>query len=587
MIEKNFFLSSPRHFIKFFQGYVTSYPIAQGMCRPLLMLTFALNFFLGKLEPAGYHIFNLFFHTLNGILLYILIKTLARGTPRTLCALISMIFIAHPLSTEAVSYISSRSDLLAVFFILSGILFFLNRNRIGLYTCYTLALLTKETALILLPLLAAFVFFTPYTPSIHGDKNRLRTAAISLILITMFYLLYRHIYFGGTPAGRMRPFLSNILLESQVTFFYFKKFFWPTGLNFLHACADILPPYRITDFAAFAALIALFAGALALRKKQPLAGLGIVFVLIALSPKFYASLKVPVAEHHFYTASIGMYIAALPLLMLLYRKIGRYLFYWLASIAIAGAILTVERNHELTNPKITWQKGVKEEPQHIGNWINLGMAYKEEGDYETAQNIFNKALLIRNSDHDWQAGLYYQIAGVYFAKGQFDKTIIFLDKALGANPKPARIFQIYERLGATYREMGNPKTALQYWQKALSFNPYDVSIYQSMAATLIEEREPDLALTLIESTFALNREDFYSYFLLGKIREAKGDLPKAKKCYLEAIALNPSWFYPHYALAIIYHTEHNPAAKTEAQETLKLEPNFVPAQELKKLLQSH
>ena len=584
MIEKNFFLASPRHFIKFFQGYVTSYPVAKGMCRPLLMLTFALNFFLGKLNPLGYHVFNLFFHILNGILFYILMRSLARGAPRALCTLIAMIFLAHPLNTEAVSYVSSRSDLLAVFFMLSGILFLLRHNRCGLFICYALTLLTKETGLIFIPLLAAFIFFVPDAAGIAENKNRLRTTIISLAFITAIYLFYRHLYFGGTPAGHMRPFLANILLEAQVTFFYLKKFLWPTGLNFLHACPEIMPPYQIADFTALAALVGIFLAALGLRKKQPLSGLGIILALIALSPKFYASLKVPAAEHHFYMASLGVYIAVLPLLIRLRNKCGRYLFYWLAGIAAAAAVLTIERNHELTTPKILWQKGVREEPQHIGNWINLGGAYKDDGDYAAAQSIFNKALTVKNSDPDWQAGLYCQIAGVYFAKNQFDQTIIFLNKALDAHPKPARIFQVYERLGAAYREMGNPKKALQYWQKALGFNPYDNSIYQAIAAVLIEEHEPGLALSIVDQAFALNREDFYTYFLLGKIREAEGDLAKAKRCYLEAINLNPAWFYPHFALSMIYYAQGDPAAKTEVEKALKLEPLFKPAQNLKKLL---
>ena len=114
----------------------------------------SLNFFLGKLNPLGYHVFNLFFHILNGILFYILMRSLARGAPRALCTLIAMIFLAHPLNTEAVSYVSSRSDLLAVFFMLSGILFLLRHNRCGLFICYALTLLTKETGLIFIPLLA-------------------------------------------------------------------------------------------------------------------------------------------------------------------------------------------------------------------------------------------------------------------------------------------------------------------------------------------------------------------------------------------------------------------------------------------------
>jgi len=54
MIEENTFLKNPKYFPLFFKGYVTSYPIPKGMCRPLLMLSFAFNYWSGGLNPVGY-----------------------------------------------------------------------------------------------------------------------------------------------------------------------------------------------------------------------------------------------------------------------------------------------------------------------------------------------------------------------------------------------------------------------------------------------------------------------------------------------------------------------------------------------------
>ena len=63
MIEGNLLIKDLRHIPLFFKGYVTSYPIAQGMCRPLLMITFSLNYLIGKLNPQGYHLINIIFHS--------------------------------------------------------------------------------------------------------------------------------------------------------------------------------------------------------------------------------------------------------------------------------------------------------------------------------------------------------------------------------------------------------------------------------------------------------------------------------------------------------------------------------------------
>ncbi|MFH1772005.1 MAG: hypothetical protein ABH872_04240, partial [Candidatus Omnitrophota bacterium] len=56
MIVENLFIKSPDHFNMFFKGFVSSYPLPKGMVRPVLMLTFAFNYFSAKLNPIGYHI---------------------------------------------------------------------------------------------------------------------------------------------------------------------------------------------------------------------------------------------------------------------------------------------------------------------------------------------------------------------------------------------------------------------------------------------------------------------------------------------------------------------------------------------------
>ena len=117
--------------------------------RPVLDITFALNYYLGKLNVFGYHLVNLALHIANGMLLYfILFWTINRinpANPGNLSNTInpinstnpknqinfriplyaSLIFIAHPIQTQAVTYIVSRSSVLATTFYLLALLLFM------------------------------------------------------------------------------------------------------------------------------------------------------------------------------------------------------------------------------------------------------------------------------------------------------------------------------------------------------------------------------------------------------------------------------------------------------------------------------
>ena len=104
------------------------------VCRPLLMLTFTFNYFIGGAQPFTYHIFNILLHITNGLLLYCLIKKLIPEIPGIFNTAICSLFLLHPINTEAVSYISSRSDLMATALILSGFIAYLNkRSLLGFY----------------------------------------------------------------------------------------------------------------------------------------------------------------------------------------------------------------------------------------------------------------------------------------------------------------------------------------------------------------------------------------------------------------------------------------------------------------------
>ncbi len=74
MITGNLLIKNIKYIPAFFKGAVTSYPVLQRMCRPLLMLSFTFNYPSCGLSPVGYHIVNIILHFLNAALIYSLLK---------------------------------------------------------------------------------------------------------------------------------------------------------------------------------------------------------------------------------------------------------------------------------------------------------------------------------------------------------------------------------------------------------------------------------------------------------------------------------------------------------------------------------
>lgn len=217
-------------------------PIAMFF-RPLVNLTFTLNFLLGRLDPAGYLAFNLAVHLLNAVLVAWLARRLA---PKSLWIgpVAGMLFAAAFGSFgEAVIWICGRTDLLLTTCLLAALHSHLSaldharlRDRMATFGWFVLAILTKETAVVVLPALVLLEWLhpSPRTPppelgglgglgGLAGRDALRRYAPFALLLVP--YLVYEwvlqreapamshHVY---GPGGHVLPHMAEYLVRMWV-----------------------------------------------------------------------------------------------------------------------------------------------------------------------------------------------------------------------------------------------------------------------------------------------------------------------------------------------------------------------------------
>ena len=303
-----------------FTNKVTSFPIPLGMWRPLLMLSFAFNYFFSSLNPYSYHLINILLHFLCAVWLYLFLKIFLDGLSFGQRLGLTIIFCLHPINTEAVTYISSRSVTMAGLFILSGLYCYIrwreSQSRhfyLLSLGCYLLALMTKEIALILPMLILAYELAYNKTP--WKEKKSLLLRLLPFALITLGYLVLIRLLFGevfglfgkSKSILAIRPYSSNILTQSAVSFFYLFLFFYPFNLCIDHNFPIILNLKNPLGAIPLALIIILILTALSLRKRRPLIALSILWYFICLLPQFYGRLNVVAAEHHPYLAYFALY----------------------------------------------------------------------------------------------------------------------------------------------------------------------------------------------------------------------------------------------------------------------------------------
>src|SRR3989344_924714 len=129
----------------FSQPYFEDFTKA-GLYRPLTQISFAFNFLFSR-SPFGFHLFNLTLHIANSILAFFVLRRLTNSSQISFVA--GLLFLVLPIHVEAVTSIVGRAELLVFLFSLLTILFWLRDRALISAIMFLLALLSKETAVVL------------------------------------------------------------------------------------------------------------------------------------------------------------------------------------------------------------------------------------------------------------------------------------------------------------------------------------------------------------------------------------------------------------------------------------------------------
>jgi len=192
------YISSPLSTNNVLDFFTSSGGFFAGFYRPLVRLAFFIDYSIYHLNPTGFHITNLLFHIANTIMVFYFTRNLSGS--ETGGGVAASIFAVQPLHTEAVSWISGRSDLIFSFFYLLAFLSFLRcisgkgtkRFYLALSSFFfILSLLSKEAAITLPAILFLAEYFFKRRESGNSRYRVKLWKYIPFVLICMGYLILK------------------------------------------------------------------------------------------------------------------------------------------------------------------------------------------------------------------------------------------------------------------------------------------------------------------------------------------------------------------------------------------------------------
>ncbi len=555
------------HSWRFVPQYFTShvwaaiYPNTTGnYYRPLFLLWLKLNYALFGTKAAGWHMTNIACHVLATWLVFRVAQQLSGD--RLTAFLTALIFGLHPAHVENVAWISGVSDPLMACFLLGSFSAFLSsrtsravpeaerhepratsqeqsygeKGGFGLLAArgsrpapafkamslalFALALLSKETAIVLPLLIFAFVLIFERDHEPRAKLARRLTVALQqsapYLLLVLLYALARYGALGGWSHPTIPIGWTQVVLTwPAVLWFYARHLILPLRLSEFYsldyvshfsASAVLSPLAFLLIVAAAVTFILIFIGRNSNARSREAARFALVLIVVPLLPVLdLHSLTVGdiVHDRYLYLSSVGFAL----LIALLIRELAQRLpekqrtilpAVFVATIGVAFAALTITQQMPWASDILLYTCGLEFAPANLTVRDNLASALLKANEPERAIPLYLEVL--KSNPDFWRST--YNLGFAYYKTAQF----------------PA---------------------AERYLQRAIRINPADSDQYIYLALTQLELKKLSEAAENASQAIVRGPHNRGYHFVLGLIFEAAGERARAAAEFKTEIAQHP------------------------------------------------
>ena len=502
-----------------------------GYYRPVISLSYMIDWAVWGPNPLGFRLTNLFWHLLSTFLLFWLVRRLFPDSSwiPLLCA---GLFGLHPAHTESVAWIAGRTDVICTALSLGSLIawhYFLAKNkprlawvskgkarrpeRQAVGACLTAAILflaalmAKEMAVVVPLVAVALAWLTV----LERDSSRLKLLLPEALGYSFFLIVYIVLRFFVAHVGVSAPSPQHSLWKALATFpsafaDYLIKLIAPVQLN-----AYIVWPYVIQPFSLFGAIGLLVMAAaiflaLRFRKTRPMISLGVAAFLLGFLPLANLVRISGPSDMGFVMAERFLYLPSALLFILLAAGLA-----WLSSL-----------------PKKTAFHAALIGGLALGAAFGVRSAYAARVWTDESQ-VYEHALALSPD-----APLMWTNLGAHYRRqGRFDEALAALRKAESINErlKSADPLAIYNNLGTALASQGHLAEALSYFDKALAVGGQTDQVQFNRGESLRLLNRGEEALAAYNASLKAN-PDYLDprlrraqiYFAMGKLNEAKADL---------------------------------------------------------------
>jgi tetratricopeptide (TPR) repeat protein len=511
-------------------------PKKSSTFQPIRVLSYAVDFRIWKFNPIGYHIANLLLYILTCITVFFALdrlstdlrKGVSESSHRRAALFGSLLFAAHPVHVEAVTWLSARKEVLHGFFFFVAFYLYLKGREEGQKKVLFLGLTVLSILLSILSKPSAVVF--PAVLLIYEialTKGRwtdfLKRYWLFLLLSICISLIFVIILFevmlgaGGIKPYRGGTFFNNLLFSFYVFLYNIKLLIFTINYSAAYTIRVVYSVFSLRTLLILSITFLLFGLSIWSLKKMKVIFFSFFFFFVTLLPYLnIVPISTPLADRYLFIPSFSFCFLLGIGFDKLYRIIHKRFsegFFKLLSVGIflfllgGYCFMTFQQNKIWKNSYTLWSDAVRKYPESNEANALMGVVYMDLGMDEKATEYLEKAVHILPIDYESRnnLGIVYgrlnrpekalnellialrlkpenditqvNLSVFYQRQKEYKKSEEILKHLISRNPKNA---ELYFRLGLLYKEMGLPRAAISELIRAMELAPEIINPYEEL-----------------------------------------------------------------------------------------------------------
>ena len=509
--------------------------------QPIRILSYAIDYYFWKLNPVGYHITSILFYILTCIMVFFTLRHLStslrdKASPDSherVALFGSLIFAAHPVHVEAVTWLAARKEVLQGFFFFLALYLYLKVRKIAgrkrmvylgmVLFAMLLAILSKPSAVVFPAVILVYEIAQRENKWMDFIRNhRIFLAILILISIIFASILIKVMWeAGGVKPYRGGSFFNNLLISFTIFIHNIILLIFTINYSAAYTIPISNPVLSLQTSIFVGVTLLLFGLSLWSLKKTKVVFFSFFFFFVTLTPYLnIIPISTLLADRYIFISSLSScFLLGIAFDILYNERMKRFSasFFKLLSIAVflfllAGySYMTMNQNKIWRNSYTLWTDAVEKYPDSNTANALMGVVYMDSGMDEKAAEYLEKAVHILPYDYHSR-----------------------------------------NNLGIVYGRLEQPEKALKELMTAIWLKPEDDSIKVNLGVFYQGQKEYTKAEEVLNYLLSKNPKDAQLHFRLGMVYKDAGRYEEAVSELLKSMKLAPHIINPYEELGNIY-----------------------------------